>query len=276
MATFIRTTSREPRANRSVPIVHPVTVTRRVRRRRLRLAGVLTASLLTLVATVSGPAGATVRAFATSAYREPVVGGVIVEHFHAPPTPYGAGNRGVDERVRALTPVVASAAGVVLFAGQVGGSLHVTVGHADGFRTSYSFLAAVVVHRGERVEQGTPLGLSAELVHFGVRDSFGAYLDPEALWAGRLGAHLVVGPEEGATDRTSRSSPEPPATAMADEARILVTAVSEHRFGSQTDRIAVLVLDFVAQRWRGRLPGPPVGREVTESVHSLVRPGNSP
>jgi|GEM_PF-457648 len=258
MATHIRTTSRAPRANRSVTdfvsIVDPVPVTRRVRRRRLWVAGVLSSFLLALVATLSGPAGATVRAFATTPYREPVAGGVIVEHFRPPPTPYGAGNRGVDERVRALTPVVASAAGEVLFAGMVGGSLHVTVGHADGLRTSYSFLAVVLVHRGERVEQGTPLGLSAERVHFGVRDSFGAYLDPEALWAGHLGAHLVAGPEEGATGRTPGSNASAPPPALAQEAQILIRDVRGHRLGSQTERITALVLEFVAQSWRHRSP----------------------
>ena len=144
-------------------------------------------------------------------YIEPVRGGVIIDHFRPPPTPYGSGNRGVDERVAPGTPVVASADGVVRFAGDVAGTLHVTLEHPDGLRTSYSFLAVVVVRVGDHVPQGAVLGLSGAFVHFGVRDRSGTYLDPEALWAARLGAHLVPGPDEGV-------SPDP----VADERRAVV------------------------------------------------------
>ncbi len=122
---------------------------------------------------------------------------MIIDHFRPPLTPYGPGNRGVDEQVAPATPVVASADGEVLFAGEVAGQWHVTLRHGDGLRTTYSYLAVVAVKVGQHVTQGTVLGLSATLVHFGVRDPSGAYLDPEALWAGRLGAHLVPGPDDG-------------------------------------------------------------------------------
>ena len=39
----------------------------------------------------------------------------------------------------------ASADGTVVFAGPVAGTLHVTLRHADGVRTSYSVLAAIEV-----------------------------------------------------------------------------------------------------------------------------------
>ena len=167
------------------------------RRRRERLAAALVLALLAFAASATS-AGATV-ATDDRAYRpyRPPVDGVIVDRFRPPASPYAAGNRGVDEITAPDAPVVASADGVVVFAGPVGGALHVTVRHPDGLRTSYSYLAAVLVVKGQRVVQGQPIGVSAGPVHFGVRDTDGTYLDPEALWAGRLGAHLVPGAEDG-------------------------------------------------------------------------------
>src|SRR5450432_1023750 len=65
--------------------------------------------------------------------------GIITDHFRPPPTPYAAGNRGLDYATVPGTPIVASGAGTVVFAGQVGGTLHVTIAHPDGLRSSYSF-----------------------------------------------------------------------------------------------------------------------------------------
>ena len=126
------------------------------------------------------------------------VDGVIIDHFRPPASIYAAGNRGIDELTAPGAPVVASAAGVVIFAGPVAGSLHITIRHGDGLRTSYSFLAAVAVVPGEVVEQGQLIGLSSGAFHFGVRDLDGTYLDPEAVLAGERGAHLVPGTDEGA------------------------------------------------------------------------------
>ena len=78
-------------------------------------------------------------------HRRRCAGAVIVDHFRPPPTPYGAGQPGPRRAHRARARrCVASAAGEVVFAGAVAGTLHVTVLHADGLRTSYSFLAAVL------------------------------------------------------------------------------------------------------------------------------------
>jgi hypothetical protein len=136
--------------------------------------------------------------------------GVITDHFRAPPTPYSAGNRGLDYATVPGTVVVAAAAGVVAFAGAVGGTLHVTIAHPDGLRTSYSFLARVLVRSGEQVRQSQPVGVAGAVFHFGVRDPRGDYLDPERLFAGHRGAHLVPGPDEDAAplvdDRDERRS----------------------------------------------------------------------
>ncbi len=158
------------------------------------------AVLLTAMLTVASAAVLPAAAAATippATYIPPVAGATVVDHFRAPTTPYGAGNRGIDEVTTPGTPVVASAAGRVIFAGVVAGSRHVTVLHPDGLRSSYSYLAAIAVRVGDQVEQGASLGLTAAFFHFGIRDPSGTYLDPELLFGGRAGAHLVAGPDEG-------------------------------------------------------------------------------
>ena len=131
------------------------------------------------------------RAAAAASTYAPPVDGPIVDHFRPPPTPYGPGNRGVDFATEPGEPVAAAADGQVVFAGAVGGSLHVVVLHADGLRTSYSFLASVAVHRGDHVAQGDVVGHAGGPLHFGVRAG-DVYLDPEPLLDGRApDVHLV-------------------------------------------------------------------------------------
>ena len=111
--------------------------------------------------------------------------GPITRHFEQPATPYAAGHRGIDFGVPIGTVIRAAAAGTVSFAGQVGGSLFVSVDHPGGLRTTYSFLSAVLVKKGQSVAQGQPIarsgpGAAGEKpnLHFGLR-SGADYLDPE-------------------------------------------------------------------------------------------------
>ncbi len=121
----------------------------------------------------------------------------VVDPFRPPDDPWGSGNRGVDYDTDPGAAVVASAPGEVVFAGDVAGELHVTVAHADGLRTSYSFLATVAVEAGQSVAGGDVVGTSAGRFHFGVRDATGAYLDPTALMAAVV-VRLVPGGDDGA------------------------------------------------------------------------------
>lgn len=114
----------------------------------------------------------------------PVVGPVI-EGFDPPDAPFGSGHRGIDIASPVGTPVHAAAAGTVTFAGPVGGRLFVTLDHGGGLESTYSFLDAVTVRRGDVVVQGQPIarsgtGHAADVVpnlHFGVR-LLDAYVDP--------------------------------------------------------------------------------------------------
>jgi len=116
------------------------------------------------------------------------VRGAILRHFEPPPTPYAAGHRGIDMAAPVGTPVRAANDGVVAFAGPVAGRLFVSIDHADGIRTTYSFLSAVLVKKGQIVRRGDVVALSGTgdgsspepHLHFGAR--VGAdYKDPEPL-----------------------------------------------------------------------------------------------
>ncbi len=113
------------------------------------------------------------------------VPGPITRHFEAPPTPYAAGHRGIDFGAPVGTIVVSAAGGTVSFAGQVGGSLFVSIDHTGGLRTTYSFLSAILVKKGQAVIQGQQIARSGPggtgenpNLHFGLRSGTD-YLDPE-------------------------------------------------------------------------------------------------
>ena len=121
-------------------------------------------------------------------YRPPV-DAPIVDPFRPPPQPWRPGNRGVEYATAPGTPVRAAGRGTVTFAGAVAGSLHVTITHPDGVRTSYSYLASIVVRVGRPVAAGTVLGTSGARLHVGARRG-DTYVDPESLW--RRGPPRVV------------------------------------------------------------------------------------
>lgn len=111
----------------------------------------------------------------------PPVDAPVLDPFRPPSSAYGPGNRGLEYATTAGTPVHAVADGSVTFAGAVAGSLHVTVLHADGVRTSYSFLARVDVVVGQRLRQGSVVGTTAGRLHLGARRG-DAYFDPASLF----------------------------------------------------------------------------------------------
>jgi murein DD-endopeptidase MepM/ murein hydrolase activator NlpD len=170
---------------------------------RAILAPIAVLAFTALAAVVNaGPAAAEPPApapatMAPGRYLVPVEGEVI-DPFRAPEHPYGPGNRGIDYRTAPLSAARAAAAGEVLFAGPVAGTLHVTLRHADGLRTTYSFLASIDVRVGQRVDAGAVVGRTLEVFHFGVRDAADNYLDPALFFGSPRGARLVPGGDDGA------------------------------------------------------------------------------
>jgi hypothetical protein len=111
-----------------------------------------------------------------------------VRPFDPPPQPWLAGHRGVDLADPVGAVIHSAGPGTVLFAGPVAGRPVVTVGHADGPRTTYEPVAPGV-RAGQPVTAGTPLGEllpghpscpAAACLHWGLRRGT-AYLDPLAL-----------------------------------------------------------------------------------------------
>lgn len=136
-------------------------------------------------------------------YRPPV-DAPVVDPFRPPPRPWAPGNRGLEYGSVPGTPVGAIGPGVVTFAGPVAGTLHVTVLHPDGLRSSYSFVAAVRVAVDQRVAAGEVVAVAGEGLHLGVRRG-DTYLDPASLWGRRVGPGRVVlvpdGRSAGSDDR---------------------------------------------------------------------------
>jgi murein DD-endopeptidase MepM/ murein hydrolase activator NlpD len=131
-----------------------------------------------LAASAAGPARA------AGDWTWPVVG-PVVRAFDPPDSPYGSGHRGIDIAAPVGTPVRAAAAGVVTFSGPVGGRLFVTIDHGAGLESTYSFLDALAVRKGDVVSQGQSIarsgtGHAGALVphlHLGVKLA-DVYVDP--------------------------------------------------------------------------------------------------
>ncbi len=133
-------------------------------------------AVLVVAGSLATPAGADEGV----SYRSPV-DAPVSDPFRPPARTYGPGNRGLTYDLAPGTAVHAAADGEVVFAGAVAGTLHVTVLHADGLRTSYSFLSGVSAQRGQSVRQGDVVGIAGPGFHLGARDG-DAYLDPAGLF----------------------------------------------------------------------------------------------
>ncbi len=126
----------------------------------------------------------------------------MVDPFRPPTSPWLPGNRGLEYAPTSGLSVRAIGPGVVLFAGPVAGALHVTVRHPDGLRSSYSFVAAIRVRRGDVVATGQVVAIAADRFHLGVRRG-DTYLDPARLW-GRpvVGGRAALVPTVGRAVRS--------------------------------------------------------------------------
>ena len=143
--------------------------------RRIVLS-MLLATSLGLIGSVPAPA--------TGLWTWPVTG-PILRAFDPPDNPYGSGHRGIDIGTAVGTPIRAPVAGVVSFAGKVGGQLFLTIAHGGVLQSTASWLTDVLVRKGDAVAAGqvvahTGWGHAADPLphlHFSVRLD-GAYVDP--------------------------------------------------------------------------------------------------
>lgn len=112
----------------------------------------------------------------------------VLRPFDAPDHPWQSGHRGVDLDMAAGTTVLAAGDGVVAFAGIVAGRGVVSIDHADGIRTTYEPVTAVV-RAGDRVGTGQVIGhlgtashcAPASCLHWGARRGPETYVDPMLL-----------------------------------------------------------------------------------------------
>lgn len=186
----------------------------------------------------------------TVAYRPPVEA-PLTDTFRPPATDYGPGNRGVDYATIEGQSVTAAAAGEVTFAGAVGNDVHVVVLHADGIRTSYSFLAAADVRRGDKVEQGQRVGSAkAAGLHFGARAG-DDYVDPLLLLglvAGERRAFLVDDDESKPLDEVVERRWLIEALRTGGRAVDWAVAQAEAKFRSKL-AMATAVVDSATDLW---------------------------
>ncbi|MEA2715988.1 MAG: hypothetical protein QOI99_305 [Actinomycetota bacterium] len=168
----------------------------------MRRIAVLVAVALALV--LASPASAGAAPADRVTYRPPV-DAPVVDPFRAPAERWNPGNRGLEYATSSGDPVAAAADGVVAFAGQVGGQLHVVVLHADGVRTTSAFLRSIDVRRGDTVRQGQRLGTAGDTFHFGARIG-DVYVDPSLLFGDGLPeVHLVPDDESPAPEDEERT-----------------------------------------------------------------------
>lgn len=142
------------------------------------------------------------------------VRGPVIRPFEEPSGPFGPGHRGIDIAAPFGTELHAAQAGVVAFAGWVAGSLFVSIDHADGIRTTYSWLSSVSVRRGASVARGQPIGATGHghpeeavpHLHFGARIGT-RYIDPMTLLGGVDLVHLIhLAPLEPSSPAASSSA----------------------------------------------------------------------
>jgi murein DD-endopeptidase MepM/ murein hydrolase activator NlpD len=146
---------------------------RRCQRRCRPLAPLVgCAVVLAMVITIAGPA---------HAQFIPPVEGVVVDGYRRPAHVGAAGNRGWEYRTAPGSEVRAVAAGTVVFAGAIGDQRYVSIDHVGGIRTSYAFVATILVQRGDVVAAGAVIATTQARFHFGVRRG-GRYLDPGLLF----------------------------------------------------------------------------------------------
>lgn len=177
--------------------------------------------LLVLVAAALAVAVPTGGAAARQCWLAPV-DARVVDPFREPDCRWCPGNRGIEYGTARGDTVRAVATGEVTYAGAIDGVSYLVVRHADGRRATYGNLVEVGRRRGDVVIAGTPVGLAAGRVHFGLRDG-DRYIDP-APFMGTFVHRARLVPLDG-----SAAAPAPPPTLRCETERPLPGLVDEKR-----------------------------------------------
>ena len=114
----------------------------------------------------------------------------LARAYRAPPTPYGAGHRGIDVVAAVGTPVRSPDEGVISFAGVVGDRPVLSIRHSGGIVSSFEPVDAAVAE-GRAVKRGEVVGTVAgsaghcagDCLHVGARLD-GRYFSPLVLLGG--------------------------------------------------------------------------------------------
>jgi murein DD-endopeptidase MepM/ murein hydrolase activator NlpD len=129
----------------------------------------------------------------------PPVASPVVDPFRAPACTFCPGNRGLEYRPPAGSPVIAAAAGVVTFSGLVAGVRYVVIQQSDGRTATYGRLAVVRVVVGVTVAPAAIVGTTTDRFFFGLREG-DRYVDPAPfLGSPRYRPRLL--PLDGSTPR---------------------------------------------------------------------------
>lgn len=184
-------TGSPPGRTAAAPVGEPGIMPYTARTPRLAVRTLLSVVVLTATLLASTWGTATVQAAPSGLPGpwQPPAEGSVLERFDPPASPWSAGHRGIDLAAPPGTTVVAPTAGVVTFAGQVGGKPVLVVSHGD-LRSTFEPVEATAAV-GARVSAGQLVGQVAAdagsshcaptgCLHWGVRRG-AAYLDPLAL-----------------------------------------------------------------------------------------------
>lgn len=114
----------------------------------------------------------------------------VVRGFDPPAQRWLPGHRGIDLAIPPGSTLLAPAAGVVAFAGEVAGTPVLSIDHPGGIRSTFQPVSALV-EVGEAVQAGQPVailqpGHAGDTLHLGARIGRDTYLNPLRLLLGPI------------------------------------------------------------------------------------------